>query len=199
MIPAALLNSLYTVGSLKNTNGGVEYGFTSGVAEAEVVAIAGITIAGQSVAMDDVRVDLEGGRGQAPVEVSAANPIPFPLRCEVKIHAGGPFLRRTRHKIELAFETRPFGKLKLDVEDAVAEDGEGPRSIPRAADDDYSPEITGRRPALIEKETGVPLKHIVHHSLDPHTAKGNCENFVGVAQVPIGLAGPLHVCGSSEW
>src|ERR1017187_7113854 len=107
MIPAALLNSLYTVGSLKNTNGGVEFAIKNRLADAEVVGISGITIDGQSVAMDDVRVDLEGGRGQAPVEVSAANPIPFPLRCEVKIHEVGPFLRLTRHKIQLEFETRP--------------------------------------------------------------------------------------------
>jgi hydroxymethylglutaryl-CoA reductase (NADPH) len=195
MIPAALLNSLYTVGSLKVTNGGVEFAIKNRLAEAEVVGISCITIDGQLVAMDDVRLALEGGRGQAPAEVSAANPIPFPLRCEVKIHAGGSFPPRTRHKIEMAFETRPFGKLQLDIEDSVAEDGEGSRSIPRAADDDYSADIIGRRRALIEEETGVPLRHIVHHSLDPHTAKGNCENFVGVAQVPIGLAGPLHVCG----
>jgi hydroxymethylglutaryl-CoA reductase (NADPH) len=196
MIPSALLNSLYTVGSLKNTDGGVEFAIKNRLADAEVVGFFGIAIDGQPVAMDRVRLDLEDGRGLAPFEVSAANPIPFPLRSTVKVHASAQSGRLTRHKIEIAFDTRPFGKLKLRVEDAAAEDGAGSRSIPRAAgDDDYSPEIVGRRRALIEKETGVALKHIVHHSLDPHAAKGNCENFVGVAQVPIGIAGPLHVCG----
>ena len=195
MIPTAMLNSLYTAGSLKNTDGGVEFAIKNRLADAEVIGISGIAIDGQPVAMDHVRLDLEDGRGLAPFEISAAHPISFPLRCTVKVYVGGQALRPTSHLIELAFDTRPFGKLKLHAEDAVAEDGQGAHSIPRADDDDYSPEIIGRRRALIEKETGVRLKHVVHHSLDPHAAKGNCENFVGVAQVPIGLAGPLHVCG----
>ena len=33
------------------------------------------------------------------------------------------------------------------------------------------------------------------YSLGPGTLPGNIENFVGVAQVPIGLAGPLLVAG----
>ncbi|HXB70470.1 MAG TPA: hydroxymethylglutaryl-CoA reductase [Candidatus Acidoferrales bacterium] len=195
MIPAALLNSLYTVGSLKNTDGSFDFAIKNRLADAEVVGVSGIAIDGRQVAMDHVSLDLEDGRRLASFDVSAANPIPFPLRCTVKVHAGGQSLRLTRHKIEIAFEARPFGKLKLDVEDGVAEDGQGSRSIPRAEDDDYSPEIIGRRRAFIEAESGVALKHIVHHSLDPHAAKGNCENFIGVAQVPIGLAGPLHMVG----
>jgi len=195
MIPTALLNALYTVGSLKNSSGGFEFSLKNRLADAEVVGISGISIDGQPVAMGRVRLSLEDGRGVLPFEVSAASPIPFPLRCAVKVYAGGQPLRRASHQIEVDFETRPFGKLSLHVEDAVAEVQQVPQSISRAADDDCGPEIIFRRRALIEKETGVPLKHVVHHSLDPHAAKGNCENFVGVAQVPIALAGPLHVCG----
>jgi hydroxymethylglutaryl-CoA reductase (NADPH) len=33
------------------------------------------------------------------------------------------------------------------------------------------------------------------YSLDPATVQGNVENFLGVAQVPIGLAGPLQIDG----
>ena len=35
----------------------------------------------------------------------------------------------------------------------------------------------------------------LHYSLDPATAAGNVEHFMGVAQVPIGVAGPLLVDG----
>jgi hydroxymethylglutaryl-CoA reductase (NADPH) len=52
-----------------------------------------------------------------------------------------------------------------------------------------------QRQQLIQKITGVELHHIAHYSFDPHIAKGNVENFVGVAQVPIGFAGPLRVNG----
>ncbi len=67
--------------------------------------------------------------------------------------------------------------------------------IPHDEGDDLSSEIIQRRRAFIEEVSGVKLNHILKHSFDPHLAKGNCENFVGVAQVPMGFAGPLHVHG----
>ena len=39
------------------------------------------------------------------------------------------------------------------------------------------------------------LEHVGHYSFDPATLPGNVENFMGVAQVPIGLAGPLLING----
>jgi len=62
---------------------------------------------------------------------------------------------------------------------------------------DLSPEEAAaiRRQAL-EQMTRTPLKNIAHHSLDVHRAsKRNCENFIGVAQIPMGIAGPLRVRG----
>ncbi len=52
---------------------------------------------------------------------------------------------------------------------------------------------TDRRKAL-EKETNVPLTNIGTFSLDESAASTrNCENMIGVAQVPMGVAGPLRV------
>ena len=39
------------------------------------------------------------------------------------------------------------------------------------------------------------LDDVGRFSLDPATLPGNIENFIGVAQVPIGLAGPLRIRG----
>jgi hydroxymethylglutaryl-CoA reductase (NADPH) len=36
---------------------------------------------------------------------------------------------------------------------------------------------------------------VAQYSFDPSVLPGDIENFIGVAQVPIGLAGPLHVLG----
>ena len=68
-------------------------------------------------------------------------------------------------------------------------------SIPRRKDDDYTPEAAAERRAFLAERTGVELHHVAAHSFDPALLPGNVENFVGVAQVPIGLAGPLRVDG----
>lgn len=71
---------------------------------------------------------------------------------------------------------------------------QGPK-IPRSREDDYSPEIITDRQAFIEAQTGVELNHSKQFSYDPHVMEGNIENIWGVAQVPIGVAGPLLVDG----
>ena len=67
--------------------------------------------------------------------------------------------------------------------------------IPRDPADDYSTEIVLARQAFVEQSTGVKLQHVGQYSFDPHVAKGNCEHFTGVAQVPLGLAGPIQIDG----
>jgi hydroxymethylglutaryl-CoA reductase (NADPH) len=67
--------------------------------------------------------------------------------------------------------------------------------IPRDSDDDYAPEPIKARQELIRNETGSALDHVASYSLDPTTLPGNVESFFGVAQVPIGVAGPLRVNG----
>jgi len=67
--------------------------------------------------------------------------------------------------------------------------------IPRDPTDDYTPEMAERRAEFLRERTGVTLQHVRRASFDPHVLPGNIENFVGVAQVPIGLAGPLRVNG----
>src|SRR3982750_1821109 len=67
--------------------------------------------------------------------------------------------------------------------------------IPRDRDHDYTPEAADARRRFVQEHTGVELEHVPHYSFDPKLTAGNIEQFVGVAQVPIGLAGPLRVNG----
>ena len=67
--------------------------------------------------------------------------------------------------------------------------------IPRDKVNDYSAEAATQRQKFIAEQTGVDLKHVSHSSQDLSSLAGNVENFIGVAQVPIGLAGPLLVNG----
>jgi hydroxymethylglutaryl-CoA reductase (NADPH) len=68
-------------------------------------------------------------------------------------------------------------------------------TIPRDRDSDYTQAAAMRREQFIRERTGADLHHVSSYSFDPVIAAGNIEHFVGVAQVPIGLAGPLLVNG----
>ena len=67
--------------------------------------------------------------------------------------------------------------------------------VPRDPTDDYTEAQAARRRRFAAERTGVELRHVGRYSLDPGSLPGNVENFTGVAQVPIGLAGPLRVDG----
>src|SRR6476620_10627411 len=67
--------------------------------------------------------------------------------------------------------------------------------VPRDTDDDYTREAADKRREFAEERTGASLENVSSYSFDPAILTGNVEQFVGVAQVPIGLAGPLLVNG----
>ena len=67
--------------------------------------------------------------------------------------------------------------------------------IPRNRDDDYSREMASQRAAFVTAMTGVTLDTVSSYTIDPAVTHGNIENFIGAAQVPIGIAGPLKVAG----
>lgn len=70
------------------------------------------------------------------------------------------------------------------------------KSIPRAkGPDDYSRDMASRRLSFVEDHAGVKTQHVGQYSFDPSMLPGNIEHFTGVAQVPIGFAGPLLVNG----
>ena len=54
------------------------------------------------------------------------------------------------------------------------------------------------RRAALQKELGVDLSHIGTFTVDESVASArNCENMIGAAQIPLGVAGPLKVCRAS--
>ncbi|MGK0501412.1 MAG: hydroxymethylglutaryl-CoA reductase (NADPH) [Alteromonadaceae bacterium] len=72
--------------------------------------------------------------------------------------------------------------------------------IPRSKSNDqnsseYSTEMAATRRQFVKEKTGAEMNHVGTFSIEPDTLPGNIEHFTGVAQVPIGLAGPLIIEG----
>ena len=77
----------------------------------------------------------------------------------------------------------------------MAASNSGRIPVPRSRENDYTREAAEERRRFIEEHTGAQLEHVARESFDPEVLSGNVEQFIGVAQVPIGLAGPLRVNG----
>ena len=67
--------------------------------------------------------------------------------------------------------------------------------IPRDKQNDHTREMASQRAAFIEAMTGSKPAVVSSYTIDPAMTNGNIENFIGTAQVPIGIAGPLTMVG----
>jgi hydroxymethylglutaryl-CoA reductase (NADPH) len=195
IIPSMLLKKLYTLGSLKNTAGGVQFAVKNRLSDVELVGIRKIAIDGNPVPLEQVKLILADGRVMEPAQLSSATPLAFPLRMPLIVQTPLPALPKGKHEIEIGFEAKNFGKLQFKVDDAISDETKRGIKIPRDENDDYASAIIQQRQALVEQFSGVKLQHINQYSFDAHLTKGNIEHFIGVAQVPIGLAGPLKING----
>jgi hydroxymethylglutaryl-CoA reductase (NADPH) len=86
------------------------------------------------------------------------------------------------------------GKLDSILAPSAAEEREPPPSVPHPG---VSGEAATRaRRAFLEERVG-PLPHLFGEAprVDPEVLSGNVENHIGMARVPVGLAGPLRVNG----
>ncbi|HXU47334.1 MAG TPA: hydroxymethylglutaryl-CoA reductase [Thermoanaerobaculia bacterium] len=193
-IPGLILKQMYTLGSLENVEGGVRFSLKNRLADATVTRLREVRIDGQAVPLGELRLLLADGPLAASA-ISPERPVPFPLARVVVIEAQFPPLAKGQHEIALEFDSTPFGSLAFKVKDAIAEEKVKRTTVPLDKENNFTPEIVKARQRFVEEYAGVKLEHIDKFSFDPGVTKGNIENFTGVAQVPIGFAGPLKVNG----
>ncbi|RLT43292.1 MAG: hydroxymethylglutaryl-CoA reductase, partial [Chloroflexi bacterium] len=179
LIPSMLLKRLYTFGSLENVDGGVRFNIKNRLSDAQITEFQEVRIDGKAVPANAISLDLGNGQSVKPSTISEANPIDFPLRQIVDVRISGAGLSKGKHEIELSVKTKPFGRIKFSVDDAISETHKL-TSIPRDRNDDYSPEIIAARQRFVADFSDTEVEHITHYSFDPHTTAGNVENFTGV-------------------
>jgi len=193
-IPDKVLRRLYTYGSLKNTAEGIEYEVKNRLQDAKFAGVNRITVNGEEVDPADVYFETADGKTHRLDEISSENPIEFPVGRTVVVVIEGMELPTGEHEISTEFVAEPFGELSLSITDRIRDEGELP-SIPRQEEDNYSAEAIAERHEYLEEKTGVDLEHVPEFSFDASMGQGNIENFIGVAQMPLGVAGPVKIDG----
>lgn len=190
------LESLYSAGSLANELDGFAFTLMGAQADVRVQRLLSLRVDEATVPLDAVTVDVDGGSRRAD-ELRAERPIVLPQRQRARIHCAAPPLAAGPHEIRVMIDVTAFGELELRATDTIGETPPGTPRIPndKGAARDYTPELIGERQRFVETFTGVRLQHVTTFSVDPQEARGNIENFTGVAQVPLGIAGPLRVNG----
>ncbi len=195
LIPSLILKQLYTNGSLCNNENGIKFSLKNRLKDSTLTKLNHLTIAGNKIALDAIQLDLGEGNLINAKDINKENPVIFPLKKILDIHVTSDNLTIGKHEIEIAFNATPFGNLKLKVDDSIVDKKTKIIRIPRSQEDDYGDDIINERQNYIEKTTNTKLEHIRKYSFDPQTLQGNIENFTGVAQIPIGFAGPITING----
>ncbi len=194
-VPSLILRQLYTFGSLENVPGGVRFAIKNRLSDAKLTRLVGIALDNEEVPPERVTLDLGEGSVVKGDAISPRHAIAFPLRKVVVIQAANGRLGTGTHELTIRFEAEPFGKLAFTVKDTIAEVKHTRVSVPCDKENNATPEIVRARQEFVERLAGTKLQHVTHYSFDPGTTMGNIENFTGVAQVPVGVAGPLRVNG----
>ena len=219
-IPQMLLRRFYTPGSLANDPGGFRFSLENRISDVTVTRIVGVKVGSLDVPAKELEVDLGNGRWRAATELTPEKPEEFALGAVAHVRSPGRKLREGAVDVQVAIEVEGLGLLTVKVRDQVAEPVAEPEAgpwsasaprvngqLPEAPRDRhprqlletrqraYSPEVVLERQRYVEQFSSVRLHHVVKPSFDPQITEGNIENFTGVAQVPLGFAGPLRVLG----
>lgn len=197
-VPSILLKQLYTRGSLTNNQDGIHFSLKNRLKDSVIKRINSVSINGKPVPIDQVSIRI-GREEEIAVEVlNEKQDTSFPLRSVIDVHINGhPHLTQAQKQVVgIAFEASPFGTLKFEVEDVIAFNKDTqPQGIPRDEHDDYCESIIKARQDYFSEFSGATIDHVSKYSINPQDLQGNVEHFIGVAQVPIGVAGPMVVNG----
>jgi hydroxymethylglutaryl-CoA reductase (NADPH) len=191
-MPSPTARQLYTSGSLRNETGGFYFDIENRLSDAVVTRLSGLLVDGREIPPARLRLEFASGEVLPIPAVTPQHPLTFARRACASVHAIADPLPAGPHAITFMLETASFGTMSVEAEDAVR-----PPGIPYEKDErnNYSRAMADARRRYIETATGVPLHHLAAYSFDPEVTRGNIENFGGVAQIPIGFAGPFRVNG----
>lgn len=192
-----LLKLLYTRGSLHNMpdHKGVAFSLKNRLDTVNITGFRQVQLGETVVPLEKIQVEMNGETRPAASFNGEGKVAELPVGQSLTVLLDAPALPEGIHPVQLWFSTAEFGDLHIEVEDAIVSAANQKPRIPRSDEDDYSDAAIAARQRFAEQFSGKEFKHLKNYSFDAHDLQGNCEHFMGVAQIPIGLAGPLTVNG----
>ncbi len=195
VITPLIMKKIYSIGSLKNLEDGVSFAMKNPMKDALIIGLPGISINGLEIPLSNILMR-SGGVCLKADEIGPERPLLFPMGEDVEFHVGSVSLTKSvEHSISISLDTDLYGSLALEAKDSVIETRASRKKMPYDKLDNYNMDIVRQRQDFVEEYTGSLLNHVKQYSFDPVVTKGNIENFTGVAQIPLGFAGPLLVNG----
>ena len=153
-----------------------QFSLKNRLSDAEIGELNHIKIDGKDIPLEKISVDLGDGNF---VPAESVRDISFPLKKTFNVRAAVGNLEHGKYKIGIAFKAKPFGSLKFEVEDAIAETETLEVRIPRDNQDDYSEKAIEARQEFVEDYTKLKLEHIKNYSFDAHTSGRKLRKFYG--------------------
>ena len=195
-IPQLMIKQLYTIGSLRLNNGGVRFSLKNRLRDASLCKIISVTINKQEINPDNIFVSSVDEEQISTADIEASAGMQFALGAELTFFITDIKLPlNSNHLLDIYIETAPFGKIKLSIEDQLNDAIDNSDKLPRNPADDLNPSIIKTRQEFVKTFTQTVPEKVFNYGLDTSSIKGNIEHFVGAAQIPIGIAGPVQVNG----
>ena len=195
-VPDSMLKQLYTLGSLKEAHNGLRFSLKNRIKSAHFNQILHLCINNQKIDEHNIKVGLNSEQPISLDILEQKQGVEFPLGTILNVFVDGIFVSKSEIlNIDIGISTRPFGDIDLSVKDKVSLTANILDEIPRSLENDFHPDIVQTRQKYVSQITGLKPKQLFNLDVDLGSLRGNVEHFCGIAQIPVGIAGPIKVQG----
>lgn len=195
-VPNSMLKQLYTLGSLQQTQNGFQFSLKNRLKDAHFYQIKQLFVDNFIIDKSHILLAIDEKTEVDLYTLEKSEGFEFPLGKTLNVCVKGILDPNIdSHHIDLMISTKPFGDLHLVLKDAVSKADNLNNKIPRSRQHDLHADIIAERQKFITQKTGVLGRNLFQYDVSLDSLKGNIEQFTGIAQIPVGVAGPLKVCG----
>jgi len=195
-VPDLMLKQLYTLGSLNETNNGWRFSLKNRLKSAHFNQILHLSVNNQKIDTAKIMVALNSDEPMGLNTLEQIKGIEFPLGAILHVFIDGKLSSAIKTcSIDLSISTEPFGIIEINLKDKVSHPAKPVNEIPRSTENDFHPDMIQKRQDYVSDITATKPKNLFNVDVDLESLQGNIEHFCGIAQIPVGIAGPIKVNG----